>query len=173
MIDPAVIHFFSDEIQKEAGLASEVGGHLGGAARWAGGHLGGAAKWVGQGIVDAPGEVRKSVAQMATRPGQSLREGWHATPGWAKALTVGMTGLGAKDALTGPSENRGERIGRLVGGTFTGIAGTTATGGLLPGLVTGVAGDAIGGAIGRGVDRGVARLRGRPVPAAPPSPVQG
>jgi hypothetical protein len=170
MIDSAVLYFFSDELQKEAGV--------GDAARWVGGHIGNAARWAGEGIANTPREVRDSVVGMAKHPVDSLRTGWASTPGWGRAL-VGVMGAGqAHDAIKNPETGgmgRGERVGRLVGGTFTGIAGTTASGGVLPGMITGMAGDAIGGAVGRGVDKGVARLRGTPrlPPVQPPPPVQG
>lgn len=170
MIDPAVLHFFSDELQKEAGIGSEVMGHLGGAARWAGGHLAEA----GRAIKNAPGETVTLAKDIYARPAQTMREGWRAstTGKLNKGLMLGGTALGVAGAASAAPEHRAGEIGGLVGGTVAGIAGARA--GILPGLALGIAGDVAGRTVGKGISKGVGMLRGSPRPAvAQPPPVQG
>ena len=128
-------------------------------------------------LSESPDAVRNSLK------GKALQ----AMPG-NKAMTLGFSALSAKDALSeedpsGQGMSRGERLGRLAGGTVLGLASTPyMKGGLLPSLASGMlastAGEVIGGHVGRLADKKLKARKGseleshapaRPGPASPQS----
>ena len=157
MMNPLVLLFFSDELQKEAGVGSTVV----------------------NAIKSAPGAVMEGVKEtgrlakgFVKNPAKSMaagaRGGWH-KPGHGigtRAMIFGGTGMGVgmdaatkNDPATGRRLGAGERVGRVVGGATTGLAAAPA--GIIAGSAVGLGGAALGARAGKLVDKGINKLRGK------------
>lgn len=132
--------------------------------------LGSAEKAQEMGMTSLPGLAR-SVRDNGLLPtvGAGLKSQWDASSGKGRALMLGLPAaslagaVASRDKAGGPG--KGERIGRIVGGT---LGGAVAPLSLAGGVVLGSALERAGGAVGKGVDR----LRGRrpEVPQEPSRP---
>lgn len=173
MISPLVLHYFSTELQKEAGWQKAVGEGVEGAVRRAGGHAGNAARWVGNMTMSAPKAIGEMVYGLAVTPRETLAKGFRTMAGNPLMSSAGVVGLGYgasedmknKETVSGRQRGLGERVGRVVGGVTTGIAGMHL--GMMSGMATGMGGEAAGGLAGRAVDTGIKKLLHKPAPSLP------
>lgn len=111
------------------------------------------------GLTSLPG-IARSVSERGLLPtiGAGVKDQWSSSPGWSKALMLGMPAASVAKSMTTPEVSgqpgRGERIGRTLGGA---LGYSMAPLSLAGGTVLGVGLERAGGLAGRGVDR----LRGR------------
>lgn len=144
-----------------AELAKELGKGVGNPAvvRPAEKSLAAAEKAQGMGLTSLPG-IARSVRDNGLLPtaGAGLKAQWDASGPKAKALMVGLPAYSAVNAARAPEgesgPGRGERVGRVIGGTVGGLAAPLSLAGSIA-LSGGL--ERAGGAVGKGVDR----LRGR------------
>lgn len=118
----------------------------------------------GMGLTSLPGiagSVRKNGLLPTAKAG--LQSQWEASGPKGKALMVGLPALSALSAARSPEESgqpgRGERLGRVIGGTLGGAAAPLSLAGSLA-LSAGL--ERAGGAAGKGVDRLRRRREGHP-----------
>ncbi len=116
--------------------------------------LGAAEKAQGMGLTSLPG-IASSVKNNGLFPtvGAAARSQWESS-GWkGKALMAGLPAMSAAQALRAPEgeggSGRGERIGRIIGGTVGGLAPLPIAGSIA--LAAGL--ERAGGVAGRGVDK--------------------
>jgi hypothetical protein len=119
------------------------------------------------GITSLPGIARAVKEHGPVKPlVAGLKEQWHGSPGWQKALMVGFPAASVAGAAVTPEAAEGPGKGERVGKALGTIGYTAAPLTLGASTVLGMGLERAGGAVGRGVDR----LRGRGVPQEPRRP---
>lgn len=127
--------------------------------------VGAAEKAQKMGLTSIPG-VGRSIKANGLLPtlGVGVKSQWDASGAKGKALMVGLPALSAVSAARAPegegAPGRGERVGRVLGGTLGGVAAPLS---LTGSLALSTALERAGGKVGKGIDR----LRGKQ-PAHPP-----
>lgn len=161
--------------EKEAAFLSNVGNAIRSSGRAVGRYVGGIGENVGQTLYKGMAHpIRGTIAGAKETVSQGL------TGGLMGKAMLGLQGYGiyqgAKDLKKSTEEaggvGRGERLGRLVGGTAGGLIGFPH--GISGGLVGAIAGEKALGAVGRGADKLVGMVKRRPAMQnqIPPGQVQ-